>query len=164
MSERALFCILLGLFVLFLLLWFIRRFSVNPRRNELVKQDLVPNDEYRSETLYSGTYGIIGKPDELRQIGGVWIPVEHKSTIYKGRIYPSHKLQLAVYCLLIEDQKGKRPPYGIIEYKNYSEQIEYTNELRSSLLTQIKKIREENPEENSGKRKEVQEKRKMGRW
>ena len=41
----------------------------------------------------------------------------------------SHIYQLASYCLLVEKTYGKRPPYGIIHYKDQDFAIDYTQEL-----------------------------------
>ena len=147
MTEIRLFYLLAGLLVLELILGLILRFLVKPRQNELLNQDLVSDPGIKPVTLYSQKYGIAGKPDEIRNISGELIPAEHKSTVWKGRVYPSHIMQLAAYCLLIEENTGRRPPYGIIRYKNHEEQVPYTKELRSSLLTRIKQIRQESPEE-----------------
>lgn len=146
--NETFFYLLFGLFVLLLIICLLIKNRVDSKRNILLSQDLVEDDKTKSPTYFSEKYGIIGKPDAVREIKGEVIPIEHKHTRYKGKIYPSHKLQLAVYCLLIEENTGKRPSYGIIEYRDHQESIPYTKELKSSILTQIKKIRKENPEEN----------------
>jgi CRISPR-associated exonuclease Cas4 len=62
------------------------------------------------------------------------IPVEVKSGRAPEAPYDSHIYQLASYCLLVEKTYGKRPPYGIIHYRDRDFAIDYTQELESSLL------------------------------
>ena len=151
MNEESVFLIIIGLAILLVLLCLERNRLIRSQ-SRIVSQDLTSDKNLQkikpSQTYFSKKHGIAGKPDEVKEEGGELIPYEIKSTIYRGRIYPGHILQLAAYCLLIEEETGKRPSHGVIEYANHREIIPYTNELRSGLLTQIKKIRQENPEEN----------------
>jgi CRISPR-associated exonuclease Cas4 len=89
--------------------------------------------------LFSRSYRLTGRPDYLVQHKrDVLIPVEVKS----GRVpssgpYKSHILQLASYCLLVEEKYGERPPYGIIVYAAEGDQayeIDYNSALRDKLL------------------------------
>jgi CRISPR-associated exonuclease Cas4 len=52
-----------------------------------------------------------------------------------------HVLQLAAYCLLVEDNYGYRPPYGYLRYADATIQIPYTNELRAAVLTAMRAMR-----------------------
>ena len=150
MNRESFLLLALGLaFLLFLLCLWLKRLKRD--QTKIVSQDLTSKNKLlsvkKSETYYSKKYGIAGRPDEVKEECGEWIPYEFKSSVYKGRVYPAHIMQLAAYCLLIEDTKGYKPSYGIIEYQNHREPIYYTKDLRANLLTQIKKIRNENPEE-----------------
>ena len=62
--------------------------------------------------------GLVGKPDYLVESAGQLIPVEVKSTRNSNAPYDAHIFQLAAYCLLVQRQLGKRPPYGILHYAN----------------------------------------------
>ncbi len=64
--------------------------------------------------LYDPASGLTGKPDYLVDQGDQIIPVEVKSSRAKDGPYDLHIYQLAAYCLLVEREFGKRPPYGII--------------------------------------------------
>ena len=58
-------------------------------------------------------------PDELWRLpDGTIIPVEIKScrSPRSGVPYPSHRVQLLAYCLLVEQTYGRAPPYGILCY------------------------------------------------
>jgi CRISPR-associated exonuclease Cas4 len=95
--------------------------------------------------LFSRSHHLTGRPDYLVQGGRDVIPVEVKS----GRIpsdgpYPSHILQLAAYCLLVEEAYKRRPPYGIILYADEADQgheIDFTSELEERVLEILKEMR-----------------------
>jgi len=84
--------------------------------------------------LFHQALGLTGKPDYLIQQNGQIIPVEVKSGRPPEAPYDSHIYQLASYCLLVEKTYGKRPPYGIIHYKDRDFAVDYTQELESKLL------------------------------
>ncbi len=91
--------------------------------------------------LFSAEYQLTGKPDYLVKDGRETIPIEIKSTYLQGDDpYDSHKLQLAAYCLLIEDTTGKRPSYGILKYANATLRLPYTKALRKELLYTLDQI------------------------
>jgi CRISPR-associated exonuclease Cas4 len=46
-------------------------------------------------------------------------------------------LQLAAYCLLVEECYGRRPPYGILKYANNAFEVDYTWELEQDLLATL---------------------------
>ena len=86
------------------------------------------------QPLFYASLGLTGKPDYLVQQNGQIIPVEVKSGRVPEAPYDSHIFQLASYCLLVEKTYGKRPPYGIIHYKDRDFAVDYTEELESKLL------------------------------
>lgn len=91
--------------------------------------------------LFSQQHRLTGRPDYLvRGRRGV-IPVEVKSGIAPQKPYASHILQLAAYCLLVEEQEGRAPPHGILKYRDRAFEIEYTPALRSHLLATLDAIR-----------------------
>ena len=71
---------------------------------------------------------LTGRPDYLVEVDGVAVPVEVKSSFAPPEPYEGHVYQLMAYCLLVEHTYGKRPPYGILRYRNRSFSIEYTPE------------------------------------
>lgn len=87
-----------------------------------------------TEPLYDPHHGLTGKPDYLVQNGHDLIPVEVKSNRVSAAPYDAHIYQLAAYCLLVQSVYGKRPPYGILHYKNRTFAIDYTPELEANLL------------------------------
>jgi CRISPR-associated exonuclease Cas4 len=92
--------------------------------------------------LFSNRYGLTGKPDYLVRQGGAIIPVEVKSTRLRGREpYESHKMQLAAYCLLVEDVMKVRPGYGILKYADATIRVDYTDDLRRNVLMILDEMR-----------------------
>jgi len=92
--------------------------------------------------LFSSVYRIAGKPDYLVKDGRAIVPIEVKSSrMPRDGPRASHVMQLAAYCLLVEEAHGRRPPYGIIRYADETLSIEYTDRLRSSLLDVLDEMR-----------------------
>ncbi len=91
--------------------------------------------------LYDPTLNLTGMPDYVVQEGENVIPVEVKTGRTPQAPYDSHIYQLAAYCLLVQRNMGKRPPYGIIKYPNRTFAIDYTTELENALLDILLDIR-----------------------
>ncbi len=92
--------------------------------------------------LFSNRYRLVGKPDYLVRQGRMIIPVEVKSARLRGRPpHDSHKMQLAAYCLLVEDALGVRPDYGILRYADATIRLDYTDALRRELLAAMTAMR-----------------------
>jgi len=91
--------------------------------------------------LFSRRYRLTGKPDYLvRSPAGV-VPVEVKSGAAPQQPYPAHILQLAAYCLLVEERDGQTVPYGIIKYADKAFEIDYTPSLRVQVVDTIEAMR-----------------------
>jgi len=91
--------------------------------------------------LYDAAMRLTGKPDYLIERDGKIIPVEVKSGRAPDAPYDSHIYQLASYCLLVHKTMGKRPPYGIIHYRNRDFAVDYTPALEIALLDILAEIR-----------------------
>ena len=99
-----------------------------------------PNEE----TLYARHLRLVGRPDYLvEQADGTILPVEIKSRRAPREPYETHLLQLAAYCLLVEENYGRRPPYGIIQYKDQAFAIDYTVDLEADLVDLLHEMRGE---------------------
>jgi CRISPR-associated exonuclease Cas4 len=96
----------------------------------------------KTKMLFSKKYALQGKPDYIVKIKDKYIPVEIKTgKVPKGPHF-SHILQVAAYCLLILENYGKRPPYGIISYgKTSKHKINFDNDLEGLLLDKIGEMR-----------------------
>ena len=92
------------------------------------------------QLFISKKYRIRGRPDMVLKIDEHEIPVEVKTgRVPRGPLF-SHILQLAAYCLLVEERSG-RPPYGILRYGNTEHEIEFDDDLRDLLVKKIEEMR-----------------------
>ena len=99
--------------------------------------------ERQEKPLLSHRHGLVGRPDYLVQTDEGIVPVEAKSANCppNGVPYESHLMQLASYCLLVEDELGERVPFGVIRYRDRQLRVDYTDELRETLLELLAEIR-----------------------
>ena len=93
--------------------------------------------------LFSRQFLLTGKPDYLVADGADVIPVEIKSSRAPAQPYPSHILQLAAYCLLVEECYGRRPAYGIVKYADRAFEVDYTPALEEELLATLENMRDD---------------------
>ncbi|MEJ2211450.1 MAG: Dna2/Cas4 domain-containing protein [Anaerolineae bacterium] len=94
-------------------------------------------------SLFSPEHRLTGRPDYLVQSRRGVIPVEVKSGAAPPQPHEGHVLQLAAYCLLVEEQEGRAPPYGIIKYADRAFEIDYTAGLRARLLETLDDLRDD---------------------
>ncbi len=104
------------------------------------------------EPLISRRYGLVGKPDYLVQVvqnrQTVTLPVEVKSRKRPPVLYATHTLQLATYCLLVEEKFNTTPPYGLLHYADATLQIPFTDQLRAQVLEAAAAIRQAQDADN----------------
>lgn len=91
--------------------------------------------------LFSSRYQLTGRPDYLVRVRQDLVPVEVKSGAAPSQPYPAHVLQLAGYCLLVEEQENRPPPFGILKYADQAFEVDYTPALRTRLLDVLDGIR-----------------------
>jgi len=134
----ALFCLVLALF-------FFWQSGVKRREAGLPGGRVIYSDTGSwnkvEQPLYYQPLKLTGKPDYLVRQKDSIIPVEVKSGRAPKSPYDSHIFQLASYCLLVEKAYGKRPPYGIIHYKDRDFAIDYTPELEFALMELLADMR-----------------------
>jgi CRISPR-associated exonuclease Cas4 len=94
------------------------------------------------QPLFARRYGLTGRPDYLLQQGGATIPVEVKPGRQAPRPYDSDLMQLAAYCLLVEESTREPPPYGLLRYANATFRLHYTPEVRAELLAILEEMRD----------------------
>jgi CRISPR-associated exonuclease Cas4 len=100
--------------------YFLSRRSAEAKHGRLVTVDV---GGHRDPPLISHRLGLIGRPDELRRTpDGRPVPVEWKrrAAPSTGPMY-SHRIQVAAYCLLLEEVEGVAPPYGVVRYGDHRE-------------------------------------------
>jgi CRISPR-associated exonuclease Cas4 len=93
------------------------------------------------EPLFARRLGLTGKPDYLIERRGQLIPVEVKPGRRAGRPYESDLMQLAAYCLLVEETSGTAPPYGLLRYAEHTFRLDYTSAVRDELLLTLHEMR-----------------------
>ncbi len=84
--------------------------------------------------LVATRYGLVGKPDYLIERGGAMVPVEVKPGRRAPHPYDSDLMQLAAYCLLVEETTGHTPPCGYLRYANATFRLSYTPAVRRRLV------------------------------
>ena len=91
-------------------------------------------------TLFSERQRLIGRPDRVVRQGEHFIPEEWKSS---KRVSHGHRLQIAAYFLLIEEEFGVRPPFGVVVLGDGRRvKVKNTERLRSEVLSIAEEIRE----------------------
>ncbi len=101
----------------------------------------VDSEREKPRLFVSKKYGLSGRPDAIVMDGDQRIPVEVKTgRTPRGPLF-SHILQIAAYCLLLEEEYGKPPPYGIIRYGSTSHDIEYNEDLKRLVLQKTDEMR-----------------------
>jgi CRISPR-associated exonuclease Cas4 len=130
MTILLFFLFLLGL-ALFLGAWR-RRARAGFGRGQTVSRDDV--------LLVSHRYRLAGRPDRIVKRGAAYIPEEKKP----GRqVYDAYRAQIGVYLLLIEEQYGIRPPYGVLVLGDGRRvKIHNTEALRAWVLAIAERIRQ----------------------
>lgn len=104
------------------------------------KIEYVDENNKRPKLLHSKKYNLSGRPDYILVVNGNYIPVEIKTgRTPRGPLF-SHVLQLAAYCLLIEDEYVY-PPYGILKYENAEHRIDFNDKLRNLLLKKLDEMK-----------------------
>ncbi|MBS3817266.1 MAG: CRISPR-associated protein Cas4 [Candidatus Thermoplasmatota archaeon] len=98
--------------------------------------------EKESKLLESEEYRLRGRPDYILEKEEALIPVEVKTGRVPEGPFFSHILQIAAYCLLVEEEMGKRPPYGLIRYGETEFDIDYDDDLEDLLLEKLDDMRE----------------------
>lgn len=132
--------------IMALLAWHISR--VGRKGTGLPEGALIYRDvdeaRVQQEAIYSPSLGLVGRPDYLVQDeDGSVVPVEIKSGDAPFEPYDGHVLQLAAYCLLVEEAYGVRPSYGILQYRNGAFTVDFTYELEADLLDVLAAMRED---------------------
>lgn len=113
---------------------------------ELVYEDA----DGEGEALSSSAYPLAGKPDYVVQLpDGRPVPVELKLNVHDVTApYSNHQVQVAAYCLILEDYFPQAPTHGILRYADREFTIEYTPAMRKKvirLLTQMGLCSEQEP-------------------
>ena len=131
-------------FVLALIVWV--HAGRQMARSGIPEGRLVSQDSDRRHDVHrpfvSLRHGLTGKPDYLVETTEGLVPVELKSRgSFRASPYASEIAQLTAYCVLVEDATGVTPPYGIIQYANWSSRMQYTRQARTKILQVVDEMR-----------------------
>ena len=136
-------------FILLFLGWLAWSRSTNLRQESglpvgrLIYADSTAKDWRPTEQpLYSDSHRLVGKPDYLVETPQGIIPVEVKSSRAPTIPYWGRLLQLAAYCLLVEETTGCTPPHGLLKYADALYQVDFNQELRRELLATMSEMRQ----------------------
>jgi len=101
----------------------------------------VDSQEKKPKLFISKKYGISGRPDYVLMIGEEHVPVELKTgRVPRGPLF-SHIMQVAAYCVLMEEEFGLAPSYGIIRYGQVENEVEYDDGLKELVLKKADEMR-----------------------
>jgi CRISPR-associated exonuclease Cas4 len=99
--------------------------------------DLVYEDaDGQGEPLTSDQYPLVGKPDYIIQLDdGRMVPVELKLNVHDATApYSNHIVQIAAYCLILENYADVLPTHGMLRYADREFTVEYTPALRRKVI------------------------------
>lgn len=143
----AILLLILSLALLLLAWWLASRARRSQELSGLPKGRLVYADTAHwsavAQPYFSRRYRLTGKPDYLIDTPHGLVPVEVKNTSAPPgtQAYDSHIMQLAAYCLLVEEASSHPPPFGLIHYRDATIRIDYTPALRQALLSLLDQMR-----------------------
>lgn len=102
---------------------------------ELVYEDA----DGQGEPLDSTQFPLTGKPDYIVQLSdGRPVPIELKLNIHDATApYSNHMLQIAAYCLILEDYFEIPPTHGIVRYADCEFTVEYTPAIRKKVIRML---------------------------
>jgi CRISPR-associated exonuclease Cas4 len=124
-----------------------RKRALSLPEGELVYEDA----DGAGALLSSSAYPLVGKPAYVMRLpDGRPVPLELKLNIHDATAPDQqHQVQLAAYCLILEDYFPQTlPTHGILRYADREFTIEYTPALRKKvlrLLTQMNLCSEQEP-------------------
>jgi len=92
--------------------------------------------------LHSEQYRLVGKPDYILRTKQGLVAVEVKPTRRASQPYESDLMQLAAYCLLLEEDWGESPAYGLLRYAENTFRVEWDETLKTELLEVLAEMRD----------------------
>jgi CRISPR-associated exonuclease Cas4 len=108
-------------------------------RGRVVASDSVVSRPARA--LRSARHGIVGKPDYLVEEGGRIVPVELKPSRESDAPWLRDVVQLAAYCLVLEETEPRFAGYGYLRYAHRTFRIDFTERVREELMRTIAQMR-----------------------
>jgi len=138
----ALIWLLVGAYWLYLLLRSVEISLYLRAKHNIPRGQIEYSDKLHADSFFSKELLMSGKPDYILKQDGDYIPVEKKTgRIPRGPLF-SHILQVGAYCMLLEEHYEKKPPHGIIEYRdNHRFTIDYDEKLKALIQSKIVEMR-----------------------
>ncbi len=143
----------LGLLLLALALLILLRNERRYQRRRLIEErkrvlglppgELVYEDaDGQGEPLASDQYPLAGKPDYVVRLDdGRLVPIELKLSVHDTMApYSNHVVQVAAYCLILEDYSELPPTHGILRYADHEFTIDYTPALRKKVIRLLEEM------------------------
>jgi len=110
------------------------------REKRMIQGEIKYVDDGKPRMLRSERLGLQGRPDYVLEIEGEAVPVEMKiGRTPKGPLF-SHILQVAAYCVLLEED-GEKVTHGILRYEEAEHEIEYNQDLKGMVLSKLDEMR-----------------------
>ncbi|MFQ6107041.1 MAG: PD-(D/E)XK nuclease family protein [Thermoplasmata archaeon] len=117
----------------------VKRSEYRVRKGDI---EFIDDERIGPKMFVSSKYGLRGRPDYVVLEGEHHIPVEIKTgRTPRGPLF-SHVLQTAAYCVLLEEEYGNPPPFGILRYGDAEHEIDYTADLKQLVLSKLGEMRE----------------------
>ena len=91
--------------------------------------------------LRSAHHGVAGRPDYLIEERGRVVPVELKPARRARSPWLRDVVQLAAYCLLLEEAEPRFAGYGYLRYAGRTFRVDFTPSLRAELLRTLAALR-----------------------
>lgn len=101
----------------------------------------VDSQRMKPKLFVSERLGLSGRPDYVLLIGGEHIPVEIKTgRVPRGPLF-SHVLQVAAYCVLMEEEFKTPPSHGILRYGQNEHLVDYDSALKDMVISKLAEMR-----------------------
>ncbi len=117
--------------------------AVFKRRKHQVKHQItyVDTNDRKPKLFISAKYGLSGRPDYVIMSDEEHIPVEMKTgRVPRGPLF-SHILQVAAYCILMEEEFGTPPSHGILRYGQSEHVVDYDLALKQMVIMKLDEMR-----------------------
>src|SRR5208337_2392714 len=112
----------------------IRRADAQVYDGRRLHENLEKDEEAATLELASEALGLKGKLDGLKRKNGGWVVVEHKKgKSQKGTPWPSDRLQVLAYALLLSEHAGQEVKEAVIHYHADNKKVRLAIEQQCAL-------------------------------
>jgi CRISPR/Cas system-associated exonuclease Cas4 (RecB family) len=100
------------------------------------------NTDGLGEPITSDIHPLTGKPSYVVKLpNSLLLPIDIKPVAQNAMTpAPHHVLQLATYCLILEEYAEQAPTHGILRYLDREFTVEYTPALRKKVIRLLKEM------------------------